>query len=148
MDDKKILIDTNILVHANAVQSPFHTAAKLHLASVHSQYDELWISVQIIREYMATKSRLTLLANAYNAQEILLDVKEFENNFIIASNDLVTQSHLLNLAIRYEVKGKQVHDCNIVATMLQHDIGIILTQNVGDFTRYQSEGITILPLII
>ena len=140
------MIDTNILVHANATQSPFHVAATLQLKTIYTQFEELWISVQIVREYIAKKSRLTFLANKYDVNEILLDVMEFENNFMMASNDLITQNELLLLVSKYEVKGKSVHDCNIVASMLQYGIGNIFTQNVGDFTRYHSEGITILPL--
>lgn len=148
MSDRRVFIDTNILIHANAIQSPVHVQAKNHLALISGEFDELWISVQVVREYMATKSRLTFLANTYDANEILLDVKEFENIFIIASNDLITQNELLKLAVKYEVKGKQIHDCNLIATMLQYGIANILTQNVGDFNRYEPEGINIIPLII
>ena len=41
--------------------------------------------------------------------------------------------------------GKQVHDANIVATMLIYGIPQILTHNTADFARF-SELITVLPL--
>ena len=32
--------------------------------------------------------------------------------------------------------GKQVHDANVVATMLAHGIGTIVTINLDDFSRF------------
>jgi hypothetical protein len=34
------------------------------------------------------------------------------------------------------VKGKQVHDANIVAVMLAHGVHRLATRNAGDFERY------------
>jgi predicted nucleic acid-binding protein len=34
------------------------------------------------------------------------------------------------------VRGKQVHDCNIVATMRAHGVRRLATRNSGDFERY------------
>ncbi|MEH2170887.1 MAG: hypothetical protein V7K41_30400 [Nostoc sp.] len=41
--------------------------------------------------------------------------------------------------------GKQVHDANIVATMLVYGIPQLLTHNTSDFARF-SGLITVLPL--
>jgi len=40
---------------------------------------------------------------------------------------------------RHGVKGKQVHDANVVATMRANGISRLATFNVGDFQRYQEE---------
>ena len=42
----------------------------------------------------------------------------------------------LRLVQQFDVHGKQVHDCNIVATMLAHGIRHLLTFNVADFRRF------------
>jgi hypothetical protein len=44
------------------------------------------------------------------------------------------------------VGGKQIHDANIVATMLAHGLRRLLTHNVKDFQR-DSAWIDILPLV-
>jgi hypothetical protein len=36
-----------------------------------------------------------------------------------------------------ECKGKQVHDANVIATMLAHGEGIVVTMNVADFARFE-----------
>jgi len=58
--------------------------------------------------------------------------------------DLVT-TQLLSLLAAHPTGGKQVHDANIVATMLAFDIDALLTHNVEDFKRF-SNVITVLPL--
>ena len=47
----------------------------------------------------------------------------------------------------FEIAGKQVHDANIVATMLVHGITQVLTHNITDFARFSSL-ITVLPLTL
>jgi hypothetical protein len=39
----------------------------------------------------------------------------------------------------YHVRGRSVYDCNIVATMVGHGVGELLTHNVKDFQRYVSD---------
>ena len=41
-----------------------------------------------------------------------------------------------NVKIYASRSGKQVHDANIVATMLAHGVGRLLTFNVADFQRF------------
>jgi hypothetical protein len=43
------------------------------------------------------------------------------------------------------LSGKQIHDANLVATMLTYNIPNLLTNNVEDFKRF-SHLITVLPL--
>jgi len=36
-----------------------------------------------------------------------------------------------------EYSGKQVHDANVVATMLTHGVGAVVTMNLADFARFE-----------
>ncbi|BBO19276.1 type II toxin-antitoxin system VapC family toxin [Candidatus Brocadia pituitae] len=51
--------------------------------------------------------------------------------------DIATAQKLGELVQQYHVSGKQVHDANLVATMLVHGIHSLLTCNVDDFKRYK-----------
>jgi predicted nucleic acid-binding protein len=42
----------------------------------------------------------------------------------------------MELSLRYSFGGRQVHDANIVATMLAHGERRLLTFNVADFRRF------------
>jgi predicted nucleic acid-binding protein len=52
------------------------------------------------------------------------------------------QSEWERLVTTYRVSGKNSHDARLVAAMMVHGIGSVLTFNVQDFTRYAS--ITVL----
>jgi hypothetical protein len=43
------------------------------------------------------------------------------------------------LVVKHSVLGAKVHDTRLVAAMNVHDVGRILTFNVGDFARYGIE---------
>jgi hypothetical protein len=43
---------------------------------------------------------------------------------------------LMELTPRYSFGGRQVHDANVVATMLAHGERRLLTFNVADFQRF------------
>ena len=52
-----VFVDTNVLVYANTVRSPLHIRAQLALQDLSASAIPLWISRQILREYLATLSR-------------------------------------------------------------------------------------------
>lgn len=58
MTDGNILfVDTNVLVYANVIETPFHQQA---LTKINAAYDEgrvIWLSRQVIREYLVTMTR-------------------------------------------------------------------------------------------
>jgi predicted nucleic acid-binding protein len=142
----KVFIDTNILLYANFTSSPFHSIALSKLQEFMAKSDELWLNRQSFREYWVGKSKAMHTAMAFNPIEIRNDIYQFEQIFQIADEiDLVTQK-LMELAVNYNVIGKQIHNTNIVATMLVNNITNILTHNVADFNRFSSE-INIIPLI-
>jgi predicted nucleic acid-binding protein len=48
---------------------------------------------------------------------------------------------------QFSVRGRQVHDANIVPTMRIHGVKDLLTHNTGDFTRFAAL-ITVHPLVL
>jgi len=68
----------------------------------------------------------------------VVEVHDFEDQFLIADENLNTTAKLLHLIEKHNVMGKQVHDCNIVATMLTNNISKLLTNNSSDFDRFSS----------
>jgi len=145
MMNKSIFVDTNILVYATAKSSPLHLKAQQILSQYLSSNTDLWISRQIIREYIATLSRSQSFSNPVSASQLAADIHKFSQIFSIADdNDQVTQN-LLNLVQNHQVMGKRIHDANIVATMLAYNVTNLITHNVSDFNGFSSS-ITIIPL--
>jgi predicted nucleic acid-binding protein len=105
----------------------------------------LWISRQIIREYLATLTRPQTWGNPQLASVLIREVGHFQSRFLLAEDGPTVTEHLLDLLARFSVGGKQIHDANIVATMLAHGVRRLLTNNVDDFARFAGV-ITIVPL--
>jgi predicted nucleic acid-binding protein len=136
MGDKLIFVDTNILIFISFTSSPFHQRSVDKINSLQEQGFTFSISRQIIREYLSVKSKLLNAVNKYIATDIALEVRGFDDQFIIADENNSTTVQLLLLIEKYVVSGKQVHDCNIVATMLANNISQLVTNNSADFLRY------------
>lgn len=69
----------------------------------------------------------------------------FLNRFQVAEDNRQVTDRLLTLVEKISIGGKQIHDANIVATMLTYNIPSLLTHNTDDFKRF-SHLITVLPL--
>lgn len=52
-----LFIDTNVLVYANVAEAPLHQAALSALQSARDAGRTLWISRQVLREYLVTLTR-------------------------------------------------------------------------------------------
>jgi predicted nucleic acid-binding protein len=135
--DNRRFVDTNVLVYANLRGSMHHSAASMMLQQAEAAGDELWISSQIMREYLAVVTRpqpggpppLTMSAAV---DQVRLMLQRFQ----VVEDGPDTRAQLLTLLTAYPVAGRQVHDANIVATMLANGITRLLTFNVADFRRF------------
>ena len=54
----------------------------------------------------------------------------------MADDTAAVTDQLIKLLGDFNIGGKQIHDANIVATMLAYDIPCLLTHNVKDFRRF------------
>ena len=145
-EDNRLFVDTNILVYAAVSQSPFHVEARRAIHARQEAGVELWISRQVLREYLATLSRPQTFSIPQPSEVLIEDVRKLQGCFSIAEDGPAVTSKLLELLKTVPVGGKQIHDANIVATMLAQDIHIILTHNSDDYTRFAAV-ITVLPLV-
>jgi predicted nucleic acid-binding protein len=144
-DDRRIFIDTNVLVFANIEEAPLHAVALHAVRSREQRGMEVWISRQVLREYLATLSRPQTFTPPIPAEKLGSQVRSFISRFPIAEDTAQVTERLLDLIQQFPTGGKQVHDANIVATMLAYNIPTLLTHNTDDFVRFSSL-ITVLPL--
>jgi predicted nucleic acid-binding protein len=131
-----VFIDTNILVFANTATAPLHVEAQAALQSFAASGAEMWISCQILREYLATLSRPRSFSSPVPAVTLIADAVRFQSQFRIAEDGPSVTADLLGLLGSILIGGKQVHDANIVATMQTHGLRRLLTHNTADFARF------------
>jgi predicted nucleic acid-binding protein len=135
-DGNRVFLDTNVLVFSNATQAPLHQTARQAIQRLDVAENEIWISRQVLREYLATLSRPQQFSKPQPAEVLAADVHYFQSHFCVAEDNPSVTERLLELMQQFSVGGKQVHDANIVATMLTHNIPALLTHNTDDFNRF------------
>lgn len=142
---KRVFIDTNVLVYAAVSRSPLNAVARQEIHSHRDHGDELWLSRQVLREYLATLSRPQTFAVPQPLSVLVEDILKLQSGFFVAEDGPAVTAKLLEVISSKDVGGKQIHDANIVATMLTHEIRAILTHNVSDYERF-ADMIEVLPL--
>ncbi|MBW4659909.1 MAG: PIN domain-containing protein [Drouetiella hepatica Uher 2000/2452] len=144
--DRAIFVDTNVLIYANVSSAPYHQLAIERLQNLDNSGADLWISRQILREFIAALTRPQTFVNIQPPEVIVERIQFFEQRFQIAEDSFQVTARLLNLLQTIPMGGRQIHDANIVATLLTSGIDRLLTHNVKDFDRF-SDLITVIPLV-
>jgi predicted nucleic acid-binding protein len=134
---EQVFLDTNILVAASVPEHPSHAIATVVVARLAERDAATYISPQVCREFMATMTRapfrMTLIEPS-KAVDVL--------GGWLAGCDLLPETAevvatLKQIVVRKGVRGKQVHDANVVATMLANGVTRLATLDEADFRRYE-----------
>ena len=131
-----MFIDTNVLVKARIPTAPDHNAARASLERAFEESAPLRISRQVIREYLAVVTRPQTWTVGISRTEAFDDVSRLLGSFEILEDGPSVTAALMGLCSEVMVGGRQIHDANIVATMLAHGERSLLTFNRADFSRY------------
>ncbi len=137
---EKLFIDSNILVHTANPQSPVYEAAMTELQKHLQGGSELFISSQILREYASVMTGKV----GMNVTDTQGNIERFMKEMTVLYDTPESSTLWRELVTRYDVKGRNIHDCNIAATMIANGVKAILTHNGKDFMRYKE--ITVIPL--
>ena len=132
-----MFVDTNVLVNGRILEAPDHNAAREELERAFQDPEPLSINRQVLREYLAVVTRPQPWAVGITREEALADVERFADAFEILEDGPAVTDRLLELCREVSVGGRQIHDANIVATMLTYGERRLLTFNTADFRRYR-----------
>lgn len=130
----KLFLDTNILVYLSDEESIFHKEVLKQFETLQRKY-ELWISRQVLREYAVVITRASV--SEFLTDDLLDDLNKWGSFFHVADETEEVTEALKKLIKKYELKGKRIHDANIVATMIVNDISLICTVNENDFEKIE-----------
>jgi len=128
-------VDTNVLAYATATSAPFRDRARAALVRLAAD-EQLSVSRQIVREYVAVMTRPQTWGRALSLAEAMTDAAVFERRFTVLEDGQLVWDQLMDLSRLYSFGGRQVHDANVVATMLAHGERRLLTFNEADFRRF------------
>lgn len=134
--DAKAFVDTNVLLRAMMPQMVLHAETEALVQKMWEDEVELWISRQVIREYLVQATHPNTLDSPLTIEQVMRQMETIQSLFRVADETEQVTAHLFSLLERYPTRGKQVHDANVVATMLAYNIDRLLTLNMDDFQRF------------
>lgn len=138
-----ILFDTNILVYAHNLDSPYHLKAISLVRAAIEGVLEAVLAQQNLLEFYAVITDPKRVSKPLSPKEASSLVKDYLNSpFKIIFPDKET----LKIAFSFDEdsKGGEIFDTFLVATMLSNNIKSIVTLNTKDFTPFP--GIKIIGL--
>ncbi len=131
-----VFLDTSLLVAASVVQHPGSLAARGYLATLAASQTPTCLSPQVCREFMVVLTRQPVSGRTFSLAEALAALDAWRQACTLLEEDERVVREWLQLVERFQVRGKQVHDCNLVAVMQVHGIRRLATRNAADFQRY------------
>lgn len=132
-----VFIDTNMLVAATVEAHPSHAVAVALLGRLAGSDVALCVSPQVCREYLSVLTRGPVAGREFTTEEALGALTRSLEGCAVLDETEAVLGELLILVARRGVRGKQVHDANLVATMVANRVTRLATLNVGDFRRYE-----------
>ncbi|MEO5329645.1 MAG: type II toxin-antitoxin system VapC family toxin [Magnetococcus sp. THC-1_WYH] len=137
MDADLLFLGTNVLVHASVDSSSRHAECVAFLKLQEDAGVEMVINRQVLREFIAVLSRPQMFTTPVPMDKIVSLVTAFRQAWTVHDETEETNDHLLRLISEIPCGGKQIHDANIVATMLSHGVPTLATYNLTDFRRFE-----------
>lgn len=132
-----VFLDTNVLVAATVATHPSHPVAVALLDRLEAEGTPLCISPQVCREFLVVLTRQPVDGRAFTIEEAVAALDSWRSAYVVLDEDEDVLAELLELVRSRQVRGKQVHDANVIATMRAHGISRLATLNLSDFERYE-----------
>ncbi len=133
----RAVLDTNVLLAATDQARAEHEQAVAAINVWPASGVVLYTSGQILREYLAVATRpVEQNGLSMSRLDAIANVRALRARLNVLAEDIKVNDRLLELLEMVQCAGEQVHDANVVATMLVHGIDTVVTMNIGDFARF------------
>ena len=142
----RIFVDTNILLRLTISQFPLHLEVKSFVTKLIENNSEMWINRQIVREYLNQVTRPQSFMNPLTIIQAEAQYRQIQSLFRIADETDIITERLIALLKEHPTGGKQIHDTNIVATMLTVGVKQLVTLNTSDFSRFGNKITMLSPI--
>ncbi|MGO8805626.1 MAG: type II toxin-antitoxin system VapC family toxin [Candidatus Bathyarchaeia archaeon] len=134
----RILLDTNILVHAYNKASPNQKVASSIIERAMAGEIEACISQQVLFEFFAVITNAKRVESPLSpdiAAELCIDLWECDELGKIAASESVPRE-VFSLVKSKRLSGSKVFDCILAVSAKANKIDVIYTENVRDFNKY------------
>jgi predicted nucleic acid-binding protein len=143
MSGAACLLDSNILLRMTQRDDPHYPAIRAALVTLRRQGTRLCYTSQTLGEFWNASTR-PLDKNGFGLSVAETDAiaREIERDFEFLADNREVHDRWRRLLVAHAVKGVQVHDARLAASMYVHGVPQLLTINPRDFARYS--GLSIL----
>jgi predicted nucleic acid-binding protein len=119
---------------------PSYQGIRLAVSILKSRREQLVTTSQNIAEFWNVCTRPTTARGGIGLSVEATErrLRLLERHFRLLYDSPAVYQEWKALVIAHGVKGVQVHDARLVATMKVHGVPRILTMNAGDFKRYST----------
>ncbi|MGH8547462.1 MAG: type II toxin-antitoxin system VapC family toxin [Methylococcales bacterium] len=131
-----LFLDTNVLIYASIKEAPEHLAVRGFVERHFCIGTLLYISRQVLREYLAVLSRPQSNFKNIPQASVLLWLKTWRARCQILDDNEIVMETLWQLYSDIPFGGKQVHDANLIATLFSYGLDTLVTVNSADFVRF------------
>jgi predicted nucleic acid-binding protein len=135
-----VLVDTNVLLRQFEPEHAHHRAAVDSITQLILSGEPVHVTAQNIAEFWAVATRSQAQNGlGFAVAVVVAALEHIERIFALLPDHPAIYDHWKCLVTTHGVIGNQVYDARLVAAMMAHGIGRILTFNAGDFARYGIE---------
>lgn len=132
------LVDTNILLRSIDTEHEMYPMATNAVERIFSKGEQIYITSQNLIEFWNVYTR-PKEKNGFGCttEEARMEIDRLKEIFILLPDTKEAYIQWEHLVTTYKVKGVNVHDAKLVASMLANDLQKIITFNTDDFQRYK-----------
>ena len=137
--DKTCFLDTNILVYAADITSPFHAACKKLREQGMTGDISLCVSPQVLFEFFAVITSSKRVTQPVKPQQAIKEMTKYlKVNYIMKiypKSNVIEKT--VELCQKHKIKSQEIFDVQIVTTMLSNGITKIYTYDTSHFSRFE-----------
>jgi predicted nucleic acid-binding protein len=133
------LIDSNCFLRMAESNSPQRTLTLDVIRKLRSADEIIYYTPQILAEFwnVCTRPPSARGGLGLSVAQTERKVEFLEKHFTLLPDDLATFTHWRRLVSEMQIKGVQVHDAKIAASMIAHKVPNLITFNDRDFRRFK-----------
>jgi predicted nucleic acid-binding protein len=132
-----VLIDTNVLLRIADVNHTTHSICRQSLEQLNAAKVEISIVPQVLYEFWVVATRpIEVNGLGMSHSSVTQSLQLLIARYTFYRNDAALFDRWHALVTTQAIAGKTAHDARLVAAMLSHNIGCILTLTTQDFARY------------
>jgi predicted nucleic acid-binding protein len=136
-EDNRVFVDTNVFLAVTARDRKEHQEAVEFMDQGLRGEVRLFATGQIFREYLVVATRPPEVNGmGLSPEEAVMNMTCFQKAVQFLPEEHESARQLAEFVKKYDLKGKRIHDANLVACMFSNGLRRIKTFNPQDFQGF------------